>query len=62
MAGQKASTCGLIVLLEGESQAGLIKSSRIDKVKQGCVNLGLVVHSSHLVVDCLEELRFTRQS
>ena len=32
------------------------------KVKQDCVNLGLVVHSSHPVVDCLNELRFTRQS
>ena len=32
------------------------------KVKQDCVNLGLVVHISHPVVDCLNELRFTRQS
>ena len=32
------------------------------KVKQDCVNLGLVVHSSHPVVDYLNELRFTRQS
>ena len=31
------------------------------KVKQDCVNLGLVVHSSHPAVDCLNELRFTRQ-
>ena len=29
------------------------------KVKQDCVNLGLVVHP---VVDCLNESRFTRQS
>ena len=29
---------------------------------QNCVNLGLVVHNSHPVVDCLNELRFTRQS
>ena len=32
------------------------------KVKQNCINLCLVVHSSHPVVDCLNELRFTRQS
>ena len=32
------------------------------KVKQDCINLGLVVHCSHPVVDCLNELRFTRQS
>ena len=31
------------------------------KVKQDCINLSLVVHSSH-PVDCLNELRFTRQS
>ena len=31
------------------------------KVKQACVNLGLV-HSSHPVMDCLSVLRFTRQS
>ena len=35
---------------------------RIWKIKQDCVNLGPVVHSSHPVVDCLNELRFTRQS
>ena len=34
----------------------------LGKVKQNCVNLGHVVHSSHPVVDCLNELRFTRQS
>ena len=32
------------------------------KIKQDYVNLGLVVHSSHPVVDCLNELRFTRES
>ena len=33
------------------------------KVKQDCVNwVLLIVHSSHPVVDCLNELRFTRQS
>ena len=32
------------------------------KVKQDCVDLGLVVHRSHPVVDCLNELRFTRGS
>ena len=32
------------------------------KVKQDCVKLGLVVHSSHPVMDCLNELRFTIQS
>ena len=32
------------------------------KVKQDCVNLGLVVNSSHPVEHCLNELRFTRQS
>ena len=35
---------------------------RFGKVKQNCVNLGLVVHSSHPVMDCVNELRFTRQS
>ena len=34
----------------------------LGKVKQDCVNLGIVVHSSHPVVDCLNELGFTRQS
>ena len=28
------------------------------KVEQDCTNVGLVVHSSHLVMDCLNELRF----
>ena len=32
------------------------------KVKLDCVNLGLVVHSSHRVMDCLSELRFTRET
>ena len=32
------------------------------KVNQDCVNLGLVVHSSHPVMDCLNELGFTKQS
>ena len=32
------------------------------KVKQDCVNLVLVVYSSHPVVGCLNELRFSRQS
>ena len=32
------------------------------KVKQDCIHLGVFVHSSHPVVDCLNELRFTRQS
>ena len=37
-------------------------SKAFSKVNQDCVNLGFVVHSSHPIVDCLNELGFTRQS
>ena len=35
---------------------------RMVKIDQDCINPGLVVYSSHPVMDCLNDVRFTRQS